>query len=284
MELSQEKLVSVVARLADCYTSKESSSVTYETAHMLMEAVLYCIDETMKDDNGIDKNLPDHDSVDPVLLYNQGYKIVNEKVYHAKAIYERIIKEFDDYECKNYHDTILRGMPGFFIRYDSKYCPQDHILTLDYPTMYMNNQNMGIDRILNYLTCIEKEKIFLDLFEHSAVVALLEKVQIDYRELFLDNICSIVLLQAIGCAIADKPIFALQLNKEDCDAIAYYFEGDSRTGIEFKIIKLIELITRTIKEYNLNDYLIKESKNYASRIVEGIKHESLCNVFIVESC
>ena len=38
-----EELLPIVAELAEKYTSKESTSVSYEKANQLMEAVLYCI-------------------------------------------------------------------------------------------------------------------------------------------------------------------------------------------------------------------------------------------------
>ncbi|WP_455717147.1 DUF6179 domain-containing protein, partial [Anaerosporobacter sp.] len=37
-----EELLPIVARLVDQYTSKESSSIRFETAKQLMEAVIYC--------------------------------------------------------------------------------------------------------------------------------------------------------------------------------------------------------------------------------------------------
>ena len=43
MEYRLEELLPAAAGLTEKYTSKESSSVTYETAQMLMEAVIYCI-------------------------------------------------------------------------------------------------------------------------------------------------------------------------------------------------------------------------------------------------
>ena len=45
MEYQMEELLPLVTALTEKFTSKESSSVTYETAQMLMEAVLFCIQE-----------------------------------------------------------------------------------------------------------------------------------------------------------------------------------------------------------------------------------------------
>ena len=46
MEYEMEELIPLVKELCDRYTGKESTSVTYEAAQRLMEAVLYCIHET----------------------------------------------------------------------------------------------------------------------------------------------------------------------------------------------------------------------------------------------
>ena len=45
MKYEMEELVPIVAKLAEGFTSKESTSITYERAQQFMEAVLYCIHE-----------------------------------------------------------------------------------------------------------------------------------------------------------------------------------------------------------------------------------------------
>ena len=50
--ISIEELLPVMAHLADKYTSKESTSVSYDTAQRLMEAVLYCIHECDSEKQG----------------------------------------------------------------------------------------------------------------------------------------------------------------------------------------------------------------------------------------
>lgn len=49
MSFETEELMPIVAELADKYTGKESTSITYEKARQLMEAVLYCIHEYEED-------------------------------------------------------------------------------------------------------------------------------------------------------------------------------------------------------------------------------------------
>ena len=48
MKYKMEDLVPIVAKLAEGYTSKESTSITYERAQQFMEAVLYSMQEAEK--------------------------------------------------------------------------------------------------------------------------------------------------------------------------------------------------------------------------------------------
>lgn len=45
MQYKTEELIPIVAKLAEKYTAKESTSITYEKAQQLMGAVVYCIRE-----------------------------------------------------------------------------------------------------------------------------------------------------------------------------------------------------------------------------------------------
>lgn len=126
MEYQLEELLPLTARLAEKYTSKESSSVTYETAQMLMEAVLYCVRECR---DTSEYTLVSEHTVKAEDAYRIGYDRVVEKTRKAKEIYDKLIKDFCDYGCSNYRETILKGMPAFFIAYDARFRPQDHLLT-----------------------------------------------------------------------------------------------------------------------------------------------------------
>lgn len=163
-----------MVELADKYTSKESTSIPYETAQMLMVA------------DGA--NLPDARQA-----YEKGYELVLKKARLAKALYDDIIVDFEDYRCRNYSDTIRLGMPQFFLRYDARFSPQDHLLTLDYPCMGGPIQESGVDLIFAYLKKNREEQRILETFEPEEVREILEEVCPEYEELFFDNICEAVL-------------------------------------------------------------------------------------------
>ena len=125
--------------------------------------------------------------------YRRGYDLVVYKVKKTRALYNRLVSDFDDYGCRCYGDTILKGMPQFFRRYDARFNPQNHILALDYPVMQSLENRKGIDRVWEYLCCIRMEKEILKYFSREQVLQILDKIDPEYQELYLGNICQAVL-------------------------------------------------------------------------------------------
>jgi len=275
MDYEIEEILPIVERLTEKYTSKESSSVPYEAARMLMEAVAYCINENLESSQ---YSVVSESAADAELLYQRGCEIVLLKASQAKEIFEEIAADFEDYGCRNYKDTVINGIPAFFIKYDAKFNPQDHILTLDYPLLAGWPRLSGVDMILTYLSGIRIEKRFLDYFERKRVIELLGKILPNYESLYLDNICYPVLLNGIGCMIAEKPIQELILNQGDVKAIQLYFQKDDIDKIEVKIRWFLSILMKEMPETAW--YFGEVMKAFSVRIHNGISNESLDSVFI----
>ncbi|WP_294467531.1 DUF6179 domain-containing protein [uncultured Anaerofustis sp.] len=254
MKYNYEKILPILIDLMGKYTSKDSSSVSYETAEMLLQGILYCIEENFKDNNILDRNA----SIE--FLYENGLDIVNNKVLEAKGIYEDIINDFEDYGVRNYKDTILKGIPMFFIKYIPKHFPQNNILTLDYPIIKGNpNSKCGIDLILEYLNSVKIEKEFLSLFNKDIIIDFLEYKLNDYRNLYLDNICFPVLFNTICRFISGNEINSLILSDKDIMILNNFFVGYSKDKIKNKI----ETIMNTILNKKMSDYFMYLSDDYA---------------------
>ena len=88
-----EDLLPLAARLAKKYTGGESTSVTYETAQYLMEAVLYCINEC-----GAERAVP-MGTARPSAgqMYRQGSTILKEKVLRTHSVYMKCMETFCAY-------------------------------------------------------------------------------------------------------------------------------------------------------------------------------------------
>lgn len=262
MDYQIEELLPIVTKLIDKYTSKESSSVSYEVARMIMGAVTYCIDENSEKEL---RSVVINGKYPPAQqMYEAGYDIVIRKTYEAKRWYEAVIQDFEDYGCKNYKDTILNGMPEFFRRYDSRFNPQDHLLTLDYPTMRRCAGLCGIDLVLEYLKSIYAEKKLLSCFEPQIISDLLESIITDYGDLYLDNICDAVLLRVVQCAIAGRAMKQLKLSAADQDTILSAAEGKSFRELEEMVIRIMTLVIDSLQLDK--KYFISSAKDFAVQI------------------
>ncbi|MDI9242631.1 DUF6179 domain-containing protein [Fusibacillus kribbianus] len=97
-----EDLIPVVAKLAEKFTAKESSSVTYEQARKLMKAVIYCIAHLEIGETALAAagTLPAGEA------YRLGYEAVIGKTRNTQEKYNKLMDFFDHYGNRNYRDTI----------------------------------------------------------------------------------------------------------------------------------------------------------------------------------
>ena len=264
MDYSVEELMPVMAKLADKYTSKESSSVTYDTARKLMGAILYCIHECVSYDSTLllKGALPDC-----MTAYEEGYRAVLEKVNAAKEVYHRIVDGFEDFGCRNYRDTIIKGMPAFFMKYDARFEPQNHLLTIDYPVLCIDNSRTGIDFIKDYLEETEYEQQFLKHFSESGVANLLEKLCTDYRGLYFDNICAPVLMRAAACLAADKEIYLLELSNEEYEEARDYFTA---AQTEKHLSVMLDILEKNIMKKDYKGIFSQCAHDFSVRVNNGI--------------
>lgn len=281
MEYEMEELLPLVERLTFKYTSGDSSSVTYETARMLMEAIIYCIREY--DEQGEELQLRTKEKLEAAMAYQLGYEAVIAKVHKTKELYHAVLEDFHDYGCQNLKETFLDAIPAFFVGYDPKFKPQDHILTLDYPVIRPVYDSCGVDAIYRYVGHVRLENDFLRAFDAAQVEELLERVMPDYRKLYYENIAYAVLLTVVGCIIVSKPVGRLLLTSRDLSDIKQYFKGDSEDTAENKINCLLSDMFQNVfcDDGNMEEYFKVLGKDYAVRIVNGIKNDSLAAVFSV---
>lgn len=127
-----EELLPIVGKLAEKYTGIDSTSITYEKAEQLMEAVLYCIREA-EDEKPY--SLATGERVSAQEMYRFGKAAVERKVQEALGLYHEILPEFSSYGNLCLKETFLNGLPEFFRWYDIEFDPQNTILTLDYSVL-----------------------------------------------------------------------------------------------------------------------------------------------------
>ena len=181
-----EELIPLVAELAAGYGGYEHTSITYERAEMLMEAVLYCIHECAEHTSGAVSvgRIPAREA------YEIGQQIVIRKVKRLHDLYNDMILDFRDYGMECLRDTI-GAVPLFLQRYDVRYAPQETLLLLDYPIPEDLRGLSGVDLVLAYVEYICREQAFLRRFDEGHVMDVLRAYHPEY-EILVENICEIM--------------------------------------------------------------------------------------------
>lgn len=277
MKYEIEELVPIVAKLAEGYTSKESTSITYDRAQQLMGAVLYSIHEGERAEQ---LSLVQKDGWSSERMYAIGAKRVEEKTKEALNLYNEIMAHFSGYENKCLNDTVVKGLPEFFKWYDCKYEPQNTILTLDYPVLIDLSEHTGIDKIYDFVLCIQLEQKFLNKFSPEYVIEILYKYDKQYK-LMIENICEIVLMNVIYHIVAGKKISILSFAPEEYLKMQELIQMETLGGLCGKLQNAIKILIRDYYENDgkLLEYLYKAVDNISVRIKSAADNGKLSCIF-----
>lgn len=273
MKYEIEDLIPLVGYLAQKYTSGESTSVTYEKAEQLMEAVLYCIREAERETEHA-VLVPERMKAEK--MYHIGAEVVERKTKTALKLYHQILAEFHSYENQCLQDTMTKGIPEFFKWYDVQFAPQETILTLDYPVMKELSAYTGIDCIFQWLVCVQYEQSFLRLFPETDIISMLLHYDEEYRENII-NLAEIVLFNFAGHLFAEKPLMKQQFSKTDYDKIKTVFQKESREDLkkEFQLALKLFLKGSGEEEPEILSYLADASEEILVRMENASQNAKL---------
>ncbi len=278
MDYKMEELLPIVSELAQKYTAYESTSITYEKAQMLMGAVLYSLDEYSHSyaNNLVDKNISLKEQ------YHIGTNLILEKVDNIREIFNAVSFQFDDFGVKCLYDTVQKGIPQFLKWYDIKFCPQNTILTLDYPLLIDCNSLTGADAVYKYIQAIQIEQSFLSLFDRYYVISVLANYNSEYQDM-LENICGIVLMNTVGHIAVNKPFHDACFLHEEYLELSEIFKAKPISDIENIVKNFIEKMVRRFYKDNADmlEYLCCETNNIATRIYTANQYGELSKVFVL---
>jgi len=263
MRYEIEELLPLVSGLAQKYGGYESTSITYEKAQTLMGAVLYCLQE--HDSAHINSVARTDSSVKE--RYETGLKLVLEKADKIRELFNEMSFYFEDYGVKCLYDTVQRGIPEFLEWYDAQFEPQNTILTLDYPLLVDCGTLSGADAVYQYLCGIQIEQRFLRGFDKDYVVSVLKKYHNQYEDL-IDNICDIMLTNAVEHIAIRKPFHETGFQEEDYLKLTEIFRQKSVDDIEKTVSHIIEEMVRRFYEDDMDmlAYFNHDARNIAVRI------------------
>lgn len=276
MNFSMEELLPVVAWLSEKYTSKESTSISYERARYLMEAAIYCINQCEDNNQLVSKS-----GITAKEIYMAGYKKLIQKVQHTQMVYSVMIENFNAYGNENYHDTVKKAIPGFFRYYDARFAPQETIITMDYPTIGPITNCSGIDAIAKYVEYISYEQKFLGVFSQEYVQEVLFRYQVSYKKQFY-NICSIILRHILGHMMIGKRL-GKEASEEDYELLqTNILQFESRRIVEIFASLLKRLIQEKYHGDNLmEDYLRADLQDFTTEICVAAQNKCIKKVVVL---
>lgn len=246
-----EELVPIVADLAGKYHGIDSTSMSYEKANQLMGAVVFCIQEYSKNQS---------ETMSARQAYERGFDLVKQKTKDTLSLYNEILKNFDSYGNYYLQHTVVAGMPEFFKWYDSRFAPQETLLTLDYNVLKDSEirKLQGIDAIDAYLKCIDVEQKFLGGINRSFVIQCLEGYDSSYKDM-VDNLCLPVLKHLIGCVLLGTRKISSIFSEGDQKKIYDQLNGSDVHQVEAKIQNWLQHFVEGHYEeadsQNINQYL-----------------------------
>lgn len=273
MNYQMEELVPIVVSLTKQYTSNDSTSVTYDTAQQLMGAVIYCMEEAEREEQF---SLLSGDKFPANMMYEKGLDLVQKKVRHTSNMFKAMRLRFCGYGNACLEDTFLKGMPAFFKKYNFRFDPQNTILTLDYPVLKDLTEYSGIDKIYNYLLCIDLEQTFMRKFTKKQVQMMLSHYNANYANM-IDNLCEIVLMSVVAHSIVGKPVTETGFQEEDYDKLKMVLSGMNFAILKESLLHALEELVREHynSDYQLMDYLSAAVDNIAVRLKNGADHGNL---------
>lgn len=278
MNYKMEELLPIVSRLAWKYAGCDNTSISYEKAQMLMEAVIYCLDEYWDPSSG----KVSRRDISVEEQYKLGAKLVLEKTGRVREMFNELSLSFDDYGVKCLYDTVQTGIPKFLRLYDAKFCPQDTILTLDYPVPLDLSTHRGVDAVYYYLRAIAAEQRFLGRFGSAYVRAVLQRYNSGYGDMY-ENICEILLGNTLGHLVIQKPLQETGFEEKEYVELSRRFQEGLGSGMEEGIRHTIAEMVRQLyqNDKQLLEYLCCSAGNLAVRIRTALRSGRPDTIFLL---
>ncbi|PKM95957.1 MAG: hypothetical protein CVU84_03925 [Firmicutes bacterium HGW-Firmicutes-1] len=274
------ELLPLMKDLSEKYTSKSSTSIPYETAQQLMEAILYCIAEnecySENSEKGQNIIANQNATVSAREAYDRGYKLVVQKIVTSQNLYNEMIVGFNDFSNRAYYDAVTKQIPMFFRWYDARFCPQNNIVEFDYPLLIQMQKHQGIDAIYEYVKCIKYEQQFIQQFQEKYVKEILELSYEGYEELFI-NLCSPLLKKVLGNMLLDLPLQKTKLEVADYKKMSIIVKENSEDILLEKLYELLKLLIDNVYQGNMEMlyYLQNGIPDIVTELVNGAENNCL---------
>ena len=272
MDIDRLQLLELLAQKCDEWTRGESSSLPAEKAQDILTSILYVISLARKEPQ---------DTISVSELFARGLVCVQKKLFSCHMLQRRILKNLFNTPNVFYRSTIEGGINGFFKLYSPQFSAHEIHITADYPVCQGRPVMEGVEFIEEYLSRIDAENAFCNLFDPVLVHRLLLGLSPDYAQLPV-NIFEPVLLSALGLIMAGRLPADLGLTPYDILLLEDTFEGKTKEQIESALCTALNRLKTylDVPERSIA-YAAACLPALAANIANATEHNALDKVFLV---
>ena len=272
MDIDRLQLLELLAQKCDEWTRGESSSLPAEKAQDILTSILYVISLARKEPQ---------DTISVSELFERGLVCVQKKLFSCHMLQRRILKNLFNTPNVFYRSTIEGGINGFFKLYSPQFSAHEIHITADYPVCQGRPVMEGMEFIEEYLSRIDAENAFCNLFDPVLVHRLLLGLSPDYTQLPV-NIFEPVLLSALGLIMAGRLPADLGLTPYDILLLEDTFEGKTKEQIESALCTALNRLKTylDVPERSIA-YAAACLPALAANIANATEHNALDKVFLV---
>lgn len=281
LERIQLECLNLLATKVESYNAGDSSSILIEKAQNIMSSNLFTIGLYLKTYGNPDNAINKIRSSSIEDLYNNGRNRINYLLSSTKLIHKKFADQIIKTRNVFYKDSLISGIEGFFKLYYPDYFAHEVHITADYPVYNYTTKLAGIEFIKNYVECGYYENLFCSHFDCNNIDYLMLGYAKNYYEVPV-NIYEVVLLGAIGCVIAQKDIFALDVTSSGIVYLKNYFYNMTKEEVVDSLVKAVNVIKNMLSlSENMFCYIEESITLIAERILIGIEQNTLDKVFVL---
>lgn len=277
----QVRLWQLLARQTDYYTMGCSSSVRVEMAEELYHSLLFTLQEGLK--YGAFDRTQLLAAKDLELLLREGREVIEKQVEAGKRLWMQIQQNPAGINNISYDDT-LKGLVEFFKRYDIRYFAHQIPGDIDYQLgHHVPDELLGIEYVNTYLRRLLIENSFIRCFETDKVVRLLQSSCPDYCGQLI-NLYEPVAINAIGLALLNENIYALNITAEMKESLVSSLQGCDKDCLSRLLAQAVEKVSSLLKAgAPAADYLNQTAAELLPRIELLLPTGHLDGVFLTFS-
>ncbi|MDF2881448.1 MAG: hypothetical protein K0R54_2005 [Clostridiaceae bacterium] len=282
-ELESIKLQSIqlLTKQTELFTGGSSSSVKVETAQNIMLSIFYCIGIFLKNFSDIDMCITELKQKSLSDLYKEGRQLTEEQIKDARNLIKAVQQSRIDTNNQAYNDTLDQGISTFFSQYDADFAALETQASIDYPLSNDKMNLAGVEYINSYLYKLLLENEFCQNFSSKSINCVLEGYNSNFEDLLI-NIFDRVLINALGCVLANKNPLKLNIEHKDLKYLQQKLETLSEEQLYIMLNNTTQKLFKQLNIINseLQDYILLTLKDVSQILKNALENNQLNAVFV----